>query len=85
MVTSKVAPPHISREKRFGVRRATTSATASMSYVRMRVASSDWWASRKVVSVIRSLFCFATQSRQNFSGPIFVRSCFVPGAISSEG
>ena len=40
----------------------------SMSCVRMRVAMSDWWASRIEVSVIRSCFC----SRIHFekaSGP----------------
>ena len=38
---SNVAPPHISMLYRFGVRRATASATASLSYVRKRVAKSD--------------------------------------------
>jgi hypothetical protein len=42
IAVSKVAPPHISREKSSGVRRATAGAIAAMSYVRTRVAMSDW-------------------------------------------
>ena len=49
--TSYVAPPHASSDHSSGVVRATWPATASRSRVRTRVASSDWWASRKVVSV----------------------------------
>ena len=40
-----------------GSRCATKLAMASMSYVRTRVASSDWCASRNVVSVSSSRFC----------------------------
>jgi hypothetical protein len=55
---SNVAPPHISSENSSGaVVREASAITASMSYVRMRVASSDWWASRIVVSVHSSGFC----------------------------
>ncbi|MPM80538.1 hypothetical protein SDC9_127585 [bioreactor metagenome] len=39
-----------------------------MSYVRIRVASSDWWASRKVVSVTSSR-SEARSAAANFSGP----------------
>ncbi len=35
----------------------------------MRVARSDWWASRKVVSVIRRRFCFATHVAAEFLRP----------------
>ena len=52
MATSKVAPPHISSENSCRAdARARRRRHASMSWVRRRVASSDWWASRKVVSV----------------------------------
>ena len=47
MEVSNVAPPHISRLKRFGRRCATALAVANKSCVRTRVAMSDWWASRK--------------------------------------
>ena len=57
---SNVAPPHISRLKSCGIRCATASAICSMSYVRTRVASSDWCASRIVVSVNSSRFCLRT-------------------------
>src|SRR5437588_157981 len=40
----------------------------SMSWVRMRVASSDWWASRKVVSVTSRRSSSSTQ-RTKRSGP----------------
>ena len=55
--TSYVAPPHASRLHRFGVVRATCPATESRSRVRTRVASSDWCASRKVVSVTATASC----------------------------
>jgi len=50
MHTSNVAPPQTSR-----LWKLTWSifwAMGSIDSVRMRVAMSDWWASRKVVSVI---------------------------------
>ena len=53
---SNVAPPHISSEKQSFRISATPSAPFTMSLVRMRVDSSDWCASRIVVSVIRSFF-----------------------------
>src|SRR5699024_11698191 len=49
--TSKVAPPHISTENKFGKSRAVGSAICSKSLLRTLVAKSDWCASRKVVSV----------------------------------
>ena len=78
---SNVAPPHISRLNRSGVRCATASATASRSYVRTRVASSDWCASRIVVSVNSSRFCLRTHSA-NFSGPAPAACCRVPAAAA---
>ncbi len=56
MAVSKVAPPHISKENISGVRVEYAPAIFSMSCVRMRVAMSDWWASRRVVSVIKEAF-----------------------------
>jgi hypothetical protein len=78
MAVSNVAPPHISRLNKFGVRWLTASATFTRSYVRTRVASSDWCASRIVVSVNISRFCFRTHSA-NFSAPSSVSLSFVPG------
>ena len=81
MEASKVAPPHISKLKSCGVRRATASATRSMSWVRTRVARRDWWASRKVVSVKRARFCLRVHSA-NFSGPSLSNCCRVPAGGS---
>ncbi len=58
--TSNVAPPHISCEKKPAARCAVACATRSMSRVRTRVASSDWCASRNVVSVNRTARCCST-------------------------
>ena len=49
--TSKVAPPRIPARTVAAACARKTGATASMSAVRMRVANSDWCASRIVVSV----------------------------------
>ena len=48
-----------------------------MSYVRTRVASSDWCASRNVVSVISSRFCSVVHAAKP-SGPSSCKSCRVP-------
>jgi len=48
----------------------------------MRVASSDWWASRMVVSVISTFFCASIQSASAF-GPCSSRSVRVPGLSAS--
>ena len=48
--------------------RATYGATATRSLVRTRVASSDWWASRKVVSVTASGVC-SRSAAANPTGP----------------
>ena len=53
-----------------------------MSNVRTRVASSDWCASRIVVSVSSSGFCLSTHA-QNFSGPSASRRVRVPGGGAS--
>ena len=72
MAVSKVAPPHISSENKpvlaSPTLRASASEQASMSKLRTRVAMSDWWASRKVVSVMSRRFCFSVHSA-NFFGP----------------
>ena len=79
MAVSNVAPPHISRQNRSGVQvRVRRRRSASMSYVRTRVASSDWCASRIVVSVNSSRFCSRTHSA-NFSGPSSFSLSRVPG------
>ena len=62
------ASNHISSEKSPACFRAYTGAICRMSYVRIRVASSDWCASRKVVSVTSRRGCSRTQWA-NFSGP----------------
>ena len=51
-----------------GRSRAWPAAMRSMSWVRIRVASSDWWASRKVVSVSSRRFCSRIHARSP-SGP----------------
>ena len=77
MATSKVAPPHISREKRPPPRWLVASAMRSRSKVRKRVAISDWWASRMVVSVISSFFCLRAHSASP-SGPFSSRMSRLP-------
>ncbi len=54
-------------------------AIAAMSYVRTRVAISDWWASRNVVSVSSSRRWCIVQSAKP-SAPSRSRICRVPGA-----
>lgn len=66
--------------------RATTGATASRSFVRTRVASNDWCASRKVVSVT----CSDGDERSHAakpSGPSSFSRCFEPfgGAPTGTG
>ena len=78
MATSKVAPPHSSREKSPAPSRAVAGAMRSRSWLRTRVASSDWCASRMVVSVKRSPFCSRTQAASP-SGPRASRMSRVPG------
>ena len=73
MATSKVAPPQHSSENSPGAMRAHRPARcATMSSVRMRVASSDWWPSRIVVSVTSTCVCSRIQSRERSSAPEFV-------------
>jgi hypothetical protein len=52
---------------------------AIRSCVRMRVASRDWWASRKVVSVSSRRFWSRSQ-REKPSGPSSPSSSRVPGS-----
>ena len=51
-----------------GVIRATYGATCTRSRVRTRVASSDWWASRNVVSVTPTVSRWRSAAAQP-SGP----------------
>ena len=69
--TSKVAPPQHSTESICGSACAWCGATRSRSNVRRRVANSDWWASRKVVSVT----CRAVSSRSQRAKPAGPSSC----------
>ncbi|CAM5443114.1 hypothetical protein SGRIM128S_09674 [Streptomyces griseomycini] len=64
--------------------RATTGATASRSLVRTRVASSDWWASRKVVSVTPRVG-EARSQRAKPSGPSSASRCREPAGGSPAG
>ncbi len=79
--TSYVAPPQASTDSSSGVRRARYGAAATRSFVRTLVASSDWCASRKVVSVIARAVC-ARRPRANSSGPTSSSRCREPGAGS---
>ena len=70
-------------ESSSGVILATYGAAATRSRPRTRVASKDWWASRKVESVTRIRCC----SRIHFakpSGPSSARSCLVPAGAGVE-
>ena len=55
--------PALEREQPRHRRRAIAGAAASMSKLRIRVASSDWWASRSVVSV-SATGCLGPQRRR---------------------
>ncbi len=55
-----------------------------MSKLRIRVASSDWWASRNVVSVTNSRSCSRTQ-RLNFSAPIALNLSRLPSGTWRAG
>ena len=66
-----------------GVIRATWPATATRSRVRTRVASSDWWASRNVVSVTATRSC-ARSRRANSSGPTSSSSWRVPSGAGTR-
>ena len=81
--TSYVAPPHASRLHSCGVIRATCPATAVRSRVRTRVASSDWCASRNVVSVTATGVC-SRSDRANPSGPWASSSWRVPSGAGTD-
>ena len=66
--TSKVAPPQHSNENARASSLPATAAPLARSIVRTRVASSDWCASRIVVSVTSTRVCARTQ-RAIASGP----------------
>ena len=74
--------PHLQAEQVAASRCATASAICSRSYVRTRVASSDWWASRIVVSVNSSRFCLRTHSAE-FLRPQFQQ--LVPQCPAAAG
>src|SRR3984885_5925936 len=76
--TSYVAPPQHSTDNSCGMVRARYGATMFSPLVRTRVASSDWWASRKVVSVTRTPEESRNQ-RAKPSGPNSINSCLEPG------
>ncbi len=80
--TSYVAPPQASRLSSSGVIRETWPDTASRSRVRTRVASSDWCASRKVVSVTPTR-CWPRRSAANFSGPSWSSACREPSGAGT--
>ena len=71
METSKVAPPQFSSDISGAIVCAVAGAASSSSRVRMRVASSDWCASRHVVSVSSSPSCARTAFAKP-SGPTLV-------------
>ena len=75
--TSYVAPPQHSTLSSCGVVRATCGATATRSRVRTRVASSDWCASRNVVSVTATSCC-SRSARGEALGPSASRRCRQP-------
>ena len=58
---------------------ADASAAFTSSLVRMRVARSDWWASRHVVSV-RRVPLFARTAFAKASGPCSSKICLKPFA-----
>ena len=62
--TSYVAPPHASADHSPGSIRAMWGATLMRSRVRTRVASSDWCASRNVVSVTATPLALAQRLRE---------------------
>ena len=79
-MTSNVAPPQHSSEKSWGASRAYAGATARMSCVLTRVASSDCCASRTVVSVKWMRFSRRIQPRKR-SGPSSRSRSRLPGGI----
>lgn len=68
MATSKVAPPHISKLNAFASAQLVSFAMFTMSVVLKRVASSDWCASRQVVSIIKTPG-YSRTALANASGP----------------
>ncbi len=86
MATSKVAPPQHSSDSSCGKPRAQAAAEPTMSKLRMRVASSDWWASRMVVSVTSTRRCSRIHAAKP-CGPSLSNSCLAPsaGAAAKRG
>ena len=72
-------PP--ARAARAGGARSTPPAP-SRSCVRKRVASSDWWASRKVVSVSSRRCCVAHPARRTRRAPAPAAGRGVPGGLA---
>ena len=75
--TSNVAPPQTSREAAEERACAVKGAALTRSWVRTRVASSDWCASRMVVSVTRRPL-WARTAAAHPSGPRAERTSFHP-------
>lgn len=75
--TSKVAPPQFSRAYKLLNLCATYGDIFSRSWVRIRVAKSDWWASRNVVSITIRLLFFLT-AFANPSGPSEIKMSLSP-------
>ena len=84
IATSKVAPPQFSSESSGAIVCAVAGAASSSSRVRMRVASSDWCASRHVVSVRSSPSCARTALAKP-SGPSRSSTCFQPAGGAPAG
>ena len=75
------AAPALQRQQLRASVRATQGATASRSLVRTRVASSDWWASRNVVSVTADGRLLRPQpARRSPPGPSSASRCREPAA-----
>ena len=81
------AAPRLDATAAAGSAARRTGPTAARSYVRTRVASSDWWASRNVVSVTARAVCSRRASAKP-SGPSSSSRCRLPGgagAVRSSG
>ena len=76
------AAPHFQREELRARGGRWPRPRAACRSVRMRVAMSDWWASRKVVSVMSRRFSSRIHWA-NFSGPISNRRSRVPCGTSA--
>jgi len=84
VTANHAGPPQFSSANSGLNRRATNGAIFFMSYVRTRVASSDWCASRNVVSISSNLL-WALTAAANPSGPFSRNTSFQPlASLSAE-